>query len=258
MSARIILAMVVVSLCLVGCNTPATATPTLMPPTDTPPTDTPLPPTNTTTPTPTRTPTCTPTPCILVVQPGNTLAGIAKCLGTTVRELAEANHILTPDIIRVGQTLVVPPGVPCRPECCPTPTPTLTAVIETATPTQTPPKIIVAGWVWNAPGNDRNNPCEEYVLLRNVGGPGRVDIKIVSVKGNQSRSFSWEAASGAEIYVRSGCVERCRAEYGEEDGDTVYFNDKHCGAIWNNKGDTLQVYVNGVLVHEAHCPPPRS
>jgi peptidoglycan lytic transglycosylase D len=44
------------------------------------------------------------------VEPGDTLSGIAKRYGTSVRALAEANHLGHKDLLRVGQSLYVPPG----------------------------------------------------------------------------------------------------------------------------------------------------
>jgi LysM repeat protein len=40
-----------------------------------------------------------------VVQSGDTLAGIAAELGTTVGDLAATNGIANPDVISVGQVL---------------------------------------------------------------------------------------------------------------------------------------------------------
>jgi LysM repeat protein len=111
-------------------NTPAptaTSTPTTMPtatptrtptatvtPTDTPtltatftPTDTPRP-TDTPTHTPTSTPTNTPTPVIHTVQAGDTLIGIAEQYGISVEALQEANDILDPRRLQIGQELVIP------------------------------------------------------------------------------------------------------------------------------------------------------
>lgn len=45
----------------------------------------------------------------IVVMPGDTLSGLAARHGTTQRELAEANGIAAPFVIRVGQRLVLPP-----------------------------------------------------------------------------------------------------------------------------------------------------
>jgi LysM repeat protein len=40
-----------------------------------------------------------------VVQPGETLSGIAFELGTTVEDLAAANGIANPNLVCAGQTL---------------------------------------------------------------------------------------------------------------------------------------------------------
>ena len=39
---------------------------------------------------------------------GDTLSGIALRFGTTVQALVRANHIVDPNLIDVGQTLVIP------------------------------------------------------------------------------------------------------------------------------------------------------
>ncbi len=54
--------------------------------------------------------TSTSAPTTYVVQPGDTLSGIALRFGITVAELAAANGILRRDLIYVGQRLVVPGG----------------------------------------------------------------------------------------------------------------------------------------------------
>jgi len=92
-----------------GETADATATATLPPPTDT---ATPLPPTPTPLPT-TPAPTATPVPATggtvtHVVQPGENLFRIALKYGTTVEEIASANGIANPSLIKVGQTLTVP------------------------------------------------------------------------------------------------------------------------------------------------------
>jgi len=43
-----------------------------------------------------------------IVQPGDTLAGLAQRFGTTVQELAALNSIVNPDLIYVGQSLRIP------------------------------------------------------------------------------------------------------------------------------------------------------
>lgn len=75
-----------------------------------------------------------------VVQPGQTLATIAQRYGSAVGPIATANLIANPDLIEVGQTLVIP---------CPAPP---TAVPPTAVPpTATPPTAEAAAAPPDAP-----------------------------------------------------------------------------------------------------------
>ncbi len=75
------------------------------------------------TPAPTFTPTVTPTPIIYVVQKGDTLLGIAAQFGVSVEAIQEANGIVDPRRLQIGQELVIPQeeGDQTSP---PTPTPT--------------------------------------------------------------------------------------------------------------------------------------
>ncbi|HEX2620763.1 MAG TPA: LysM domain-containing protein, partial [Phototrophicaceae bacterium] len=43
-----------------------------------------------------------------IVNPGETLAKIAALYGTTWQDLAAVNHIVNPNLIYVGQVLVIP------------------------------------------------------------------------------------------------------------------------------------------------------
>jgi len=93
-----------------------TATPTITStatPTDTPTvTPTGVPPTLT--PTSTPAPTVTPGPCAYtyVVRFGDTLWSIARRFGTTVQAIVQANGIINPNYIWVGQVLCIPYGTP--------------------------------------------------------------------------------------------------------------------------------------------------
>jgi len=51
----------------------------------------------------------TPTPSgLYVVQPNDTLSGLAEDFGTTVEELMAANNLTDPNAIQAGQTLLIP------------------------------------------------------------------------------------------------------------------------------------------------------
>jgi LysM repeat protein len=100
---------------LAGCGQVITVTPTPTPePTPTvdvagvastvEPTPTPAP----YTPAPTPTPTVTPTPVFHTIAGGESLLGIANRYGVSVAALQDANGILDPRLLQVGQQLIIP------------------------------------------------------------------------------------------------------------------------------------------------------
>ena len=64
------------------------------------------------------------------VQRGDTLASIARQFNTTYPALAEANNIVNPNLIYVGQLLIIPDGN--------APAPTSVPSVPTSVPTQPP------------------------------------------------------------------------------------------------------------------------
>jgi len=63
------------------------------------------------TPAPTNTPAPTPTPIVHIIQPGDTLLGIALQYGVTLDELFQVNGVLKPELLQIGQAVVIPvPG----------------------------------------------------------------------------------------------------------------------------------------------------
>jgi LysM repeat protein len=75
------------------------------------------------TPAPTATPTVTPTPIVYTVQPGDTLLAVAAQFGVSAQSIQEANGIIDPRRLQVGQPLIIP-GPEEDSEQPPTPTPT--------------------------------------------------------------------------------------------------------------------------------------
>jgi LysM repeat protein len=78
------------------------------------------------TPLPTFTPASTPTPVIYVVKANDTLLSIALEFGTTVAAIQQANGIINPSSLQIGQELIIPlgpGGVEAARQILPTPTP---------------------------------------------------------------------------------------------------------------------------------------
>jgi LysM repeat protein len=76
-----------------------------------------------------------PAPIIHVVQPDETLWGIAAHYGTTVAALVEANQIPNPSLIRIGQALAIPrlapsPSPPAAAPSPPAPAPVREHVVQ--------------------------------------------------------------------------------------------------------------------------------
>jgi LysM repeat protein len=75
------------------------------------------------TPEPTATPTVTPTPIVYAVQSGDTLLAIAANFGIPAEAIQEANGIIDPRRLQIGQELIIPRPEPVTEEP-PTATPT--------------------------------------------------------------------------------------------------------------------------------------
>lgn len=111
---------------------------------------------------------------IHIVQPGENLFRIAQCYCTTVDAIAEANNITNPNLIYVGQVLVIPPYVACISptsqfgEAMETPIPNLT---PTPTPTSVPLEM------QTVPDNPLSN--EELLLLLAEATDRPVNVSLV-------------------------------------------------------------------------------
>ncbi|MBI3734003.1 MAG: LysM peptidoglycan-binding domain-containing protein, partial [Chloroflexi bacterium] len=94
------------------------------------------------TPPPRNTPTATTTPARVeyIVQPNDTLGGIAQQFGISAEALMQANNISNANLLRTGQSLVIPLPTPTAP---PPPTATRDPALPTITPTPTAVVYIV-------------------------------------------------------------------------------------------------------------------
>jgi LysM repeat protein len=116
------------------------------------------------TPAPTNTPAPTPTPIIHVVQPGDTLLGIALQYNVTLEELYQVNGVLKPELLQIGQSIVIPvPGSVGKPAgdssgavIAPT-APPLPVKVENAARFQTP---VGSMWILGEVFNPTDQPVE--------------------------------------------------------------------------------------------------
>lgn len=123
--------------------------------------------------TPSPSPTLTPIPSKPVtytVQPGDTLSAIAQELETSVEALVEVNNLVNPDVLQVGQVLVIPQNENAMPPGPGEPTVSTTLVPDEGLwvpPTLTPsgPARMMISEVTAA-----GDLGAESVTLRNEGG----------------------------------------------------------------------------------------
>jgi LysM repeat protein len=167
-------------------------------------------------PTPTFTPmlpTPTPTPVIHVVQPGDALSAIAAQYGVPIDALAEANGIQDPNVIKVGQKLVIPG---------PTPVPTPT-VPPTVTPTpHIPPQLEIVDVI------GRGAPSAETVVLVNHG-------RNVSLNGWTLRDAQDNVFVFPNLYLATGAEVRIHTGQGDNTAQHIYWGRET--AVWEEAGD---------------------
>ena len=125
------------------------------------------------TPAPTFTPAPTPTPVIHIVEPGETLLGIALQYNISLDALQQVNGVLRPETLQIGQKLIIPIGG-TSPDAgggivLPTPTPVAIQVQHTALHQTPVGSIWVLGEVFN-PGDTALENVQVQVSLLDVSG----------------------------------------------------------------------------------------
>jgi len=147
----IFLALAILSAGSFGLYKLTTAEPKNLTPTATPTRTATATPTSTPTQTPTSTATPTPVPPLAhQVQEGETLIALAVEYDTTVDAILALNPNVDPELIQVGQLLLIPVG---------TPTPGPTSTLDPNVPTPTPPDYMVHIVV---PGDTLSSIAEQY------------------------------------------------------------------------------------------------
>jgi len=157
-----------------------------------------------------------PAPLLYTVQPGDTLGAIAQAYGISVGDLMAANDLTDPNVLHVGQTLVIPVGSP--PLAPPggggegeeTASPSVEAPLEPSsttvplpthlpTPTPSGPPLVEIGQVLGS-----GNLATEVVIVRNRGGAASLEGWILS--NTEGTAFTFPALilfTDAEVRVHS-------------------------------------------------------
>jgi LysM repeat protein len=151
------------------------------------------------------TPTAPPTPETYVVQGGDTLSAIAYTYGVSLEALMAANGIADPNVLHVGQELLIPTASPAPAEPPATEVPSTPAEpVATPVPTVTPigPPLVEIAQVLGA-----GDLSAERVVIRNRGGPATVEgWTLADAEGN---AFVFPALTlfpqaEARVHSRSG------------------------------------------------------
>lgn len=149
-------------------------------------------------------PSPTPSPLLHTVQPGETLAGIARAYNVSLEELIAVNHIQNPDLIQAGQVLIIPGAVvtppPAESPSPPlySPTPIRRPVLPTLTPSG-PPRVEIVGVL------GAGDLARESVRIRNRGGIASLEGWTLSDAGGDRLSFPRLVLfPGGEITLHSG------------------------------------------------------
>lgn len=128
------------------------------------------------TPIPTNTPAPTPTPVIHIVQPGDTLLGIALQYGVTLDALQQINGVLRPETLQIGQQIIIPVGDLAPSDTnsgvqflLPTPVPAAVVITNTARYLTPVGSLWVLGEVYN-PTDEPAENVQVRVGLMDEGG----------------------------------------------------------------------------------------
>ncbi len=125
------------------------------------------------TPEPTYTPTVTPTPIVHAIQSGETLLSVASQYNVSVSALQDANGILDPRLLQLGQELIIPRqeevDAALATTLTPTPTPLPVAVENIHFSETTIGGLSVLGEVWNNTGAPLEQVRVGVMLLDDAG-----------------------------------------------------------------------------------------
>jgi LysM repeat protein len=131
----------------------------------------------------------TPTLTIHIVQPGDTLGDIAVLYDVPVEDILKANGLTDPDVLEVGQALVIPIGGYIAPTATPAALPTNAVEAPQPTATRDPnaplPRLTI---------REVKSPgvlADEAVVIVNLGGP--VDLVGWTLRDEAGAQYTFPA-----------------------------------------------------------------
>lgn len=180
--------------------------------------------------------TATPPGTIYIVRAGDTLSRIAQQYGVTIDDLMAANDLTDPNLLNVGQTLIIPvsgaahtaaAAATATSNAPPTP-------IATATPPPGGQPAVTLRGVMN--GGDLE---AEVIVLINEGG--RVDLQGWKLSDKQGNSYTFPGLvllPGAQVQVHTAA--------GTNSATDLYWG--RSAPVWGDRGDVATLTDAGGAV----------
>ena len=170
----------------------------------------------------------TPTLTIYVVQSGDTLGSIAEQFDVPVEDILKANGLTEPDVLDVGQTLVIPVGGLVFPTATPGALPT--NVVETPAPTATRdpnaplPRLSIREVKFAGVLTD------EAIVIVNLGGP--VDLAGWTLRDESGNLYTFPA-----LTLFEGGAVTLHTSAGEDTVTDLYWGQP--AAVWASGKNAL-------------------
>jgi LysM repeat protein len=192
--------------------------------------------------------TATPAPLVYTVKAGDTLSGIAQTYGVSVQDIVAVNNLANPDVLNIGQELIIP-GHFISPTAAP---PTEEAATEKASPPTAPasdvpplPTLTPSGppvvEISEVLGSDRL--AVEIVIVRNRGGQASLERWTLSdAEGNVFIFPALTLFTDGEVRIHSAAGENTpsdlywgRAVPAWHSGELITLN--------NAEGNVVDTYI---------------
>lgn len=179
-------------------------------------------------------------PQMHTVQTGETLGSIAQLYGVSVEDILAANNLTDPNMLSVGQQLIIPIGgfeptpIPVTPLVTVPPIPTATPQANAPAPNLSLREVRGAGVLEN-----------EVVVLANAGGP-------VNLAGWTLRAENGAAYTFPAITLFEGGIINVRTTTGQDTVIDLYWNQPQ--AMWAVGRLILLADANGSLIARYTVP----